>query len=79
MDREAGEGRIMETQDYTIEQAFSQLNEILAQLDGGSQSLEEAFASYARGMELIRLCNEKIDKVEKKCLVISESGEDHEL
>lgn len=65
--------------EYTLEEAFLKLNDILAELDGGSQSLEEAFASYARGMELVRLCNAKIDKVEKQCLVISEGRDEHEL
>ena len=66
-------------EEYTLESAFSKLNDIVKQLDSGTQSLEEAFASYAEGMEMIRLCNAKIDKVEKQCLVIRESGEDHEL
>lgn len=66
-------------EEYTLEAAFSKLNDIVRQLDSGTQSLEEAFASYAEGMEMIRLCNAKIDKVEKQCLVIRESGEDHEL
>ena len=66
-------------EEYTLEAAFSKLNDIVRQLDSGTQSLEEAFASYAEGMEMIRLCNAKIDKVEKQCRVIRESGEDHEL
>lgn len=70
---------LVSEQEYTLEQAFSRLNEILTELDSGKQSLEEAFASYAQGMEMVRLCNARIDKVEKQCLVISESGEDYEL
>ena len=66
-------------QELSLEEGFAQLNEILAELDGGGQSLEEAFASYAKGMEMVRLCNAKIDKVEKQCLVIREGGDDYEL
>jgi exodeoxyribonuclease VII small subunit len=72
-------GKKGEIQELTLEQAFLRLNEILAELDRGGQSLEDAFASYARGMEMVRLCNARIDKVEKQCLVISESGDDYEL
>lgn len=72
-------GQAAEIQELTLEQAFLRLNGILAELDGGGQSLEDAFAAYARGMEMVRLCNAKIDKVEKQCLVISESGDDYEL
>ncbi len=66
-------------QEEPLEVSFAKLNEVLGKLDSGTQTLEEAFASYAEGMELIRQCNAKIDKVEKQCLVIRESGEDHEL
>lgn len=65
--------------ELTLEEGFAQLNAILTELENGGQSLEEAFASYARGMEMVRLCNNKIDKVEKQCLVIRESGDDYEL
>lgn len=75
----AEEIRTAEPEDLTLEEAFARLNEILADLDGGSQSLEEAFGLYADGMEMVRLCNAKIDKVEKQCLVIQESGDDYEL
>lgn len=76
---EKAENIAVQAQEVTLEQAFLRLNDILAELDSGKQSLEEAFASYAQGMEMIRLCNAKIDKVEKQCLVISESGDDHEF
>ena len=66
-------------EEVTLEEAFTRLEEILTDLDGGNQSLEEAFALYADGMGLVRLCSAKIDKVEKQCLVIRESGDDYEL
>lgn len=43
-----------------MEEAFARLNDILGQLDAGGQSLEEAFHLYAEGMEMVRLCNEKL-------------------
>ena len=58
--------------DCTMEEAFARLN-------AGGQSLEEAFHLYAEGMEMVRLCNEKIDRVEKQCLIIDENGESHEF
>ena len=42
-------------------------------------SLEESFAEYQKGMELLRKCNEAIDKVEKKVLVLNEKGETDEF
>ena len=37
-------------------------------------TLEEAFAVYQKGMELLKYCNESIDKVEKKVLVLNGEG-----
>lgn len=63
----------------SLEEALEQLTGLLEILDGGHQTLEEAFASYQRGIELVRLCNSKIDKVEKQCRVITESGDEYDL
>jgi len=30
-------------------------------------------------MKLVKFCNEKIDNVEKKIIVLEENGEEHEL
>src|SRR5699024_12852005 len=38
----------------------------IAEMEDGSQSLEEALASFEAGIKLIKQCNKQIDKVEKK-------------
>ncbi len=68
-----------EPEEETLEESFSRLDQVLVKLDQGDLSLEDAFASYAEGMELVRRCSAKIDRVEKQCQVISENGEKHEL
>ena len=35
-------------------------------------SLEDSFALYKDGMELLKVCSDKIDKVEKQVLVLEE-------
>ena len=37
----------------------------------GDGSLEEAFADYEEGMKLVKSCNEKIEMIEKRILVLS--------
>ncbi len=59
----------------TIEESFTEINRIIAEMEDGSQSLEEALASFEAGIKLIKQCNKQIDKVEKKIQVLSESGE----
>ena len=34
-------------------------------------ALEDAFADYEEGMKLVKSCNEKIETIEKKILVLS--------
>lgn len=63
----------------TLEELFEQLDEIVEQLEETSNSLEDSFGLYHKGMELLKTCNDKIDKVEKKMLILDEDGEQHEL
>ncbi len=58
----------------SLELKFAQLEETLEKLEQDELSLEESFAAYAKGMELLKQCNEEIGKVEKKVLVLSEEG-----
>ncbi len=59
----------------SLEENFAQLEETIAQLEAEDISLEEAFAAYSQGMALLKSCNEQIDQVEKKVLVLSENQE----
>ena len=59
----------------TLEQMFEQLEEFIGKLEQEDISLEDSFKIYREGMKLIQTCNEKIDKVEKEVLKLSENGE----
>ena len=59
----------------TLEEAFDALDGIIDELQGGELTLEESFKKYEEGMKLVKNCNDSIDKVEKKLLVIN-GGED---
>jgi exodeoxyribonuclease VII small subunit len=56
----------------TFEQAQRELEKIVAQLEGGRASLEDALALWERGDELYRYCLERLDSAEGK---IEELGE----
>ena len=59
----------------SMEEAFQELDAILEKLEGKDISLEDSFKVYQEGMELLKYCNSKIDKVEKKMLQMDENGE----
>lgn len=61
-------------QEMTVEESFAELDRLVQQMESGNTSLEESFQLYAKGMQLLKNCNEKIDLVEKKMLQISEDG-----
>jgi exodeoxyribonuclease VII small subunit len=59
----------------TMEEAMKALDEMVQQLESREISLEDSFKVYQEGMELLKYCNSKIDKVEKKMLQMDENGE----
>ena len=58
----------------TLEDAFGRLDRMVEALESREISLEDSFRIYQEGMKLLRMCNEKIDQVEKKILVINGEG-----
>ena len=62
-------------EDLSLEEAFERIEETIGQLEEEEITLEESFQAYQKGMQLLKYCNEKIDKVEKQVLLINEEGE----
>ena len=63
-----------EEKQTTLEENFVKLQETVEKLESEEVSLEEAFLAYAEGMELLKKCNEQIDRVEKKVWKLSGDG-----
>ncbi len=61
-------------QELSLEEAFEQIENVITHLEQEEITLEESFKEYNRGMQLLKYCNETIDKVEKKVLQINEEG-----
>lgn len=68
-----------QSQEYTLEELFVQLESTITDMEKEDVSLEDSFQYYHRGMDLLKACSEKIDKVEKKMLVLDEEGDVHEF
>ena len=73
------ENEIQGEQTPSLEELFDNLEEVVDQLENEDVSLEESFRLYNEGMILLKKCNETIDTVEKKVLVLDENGETHEF
>ena len=57
-----------------IEDVFQELDVIAEKLESSDTSLEDSFRLYKKGMELLKYCSGKLDKVEKKMLQMDEDG-----
>ena len=68
-----------EKKETTLEEDFRHMEELLKDMEREDIGIEEAFSKYSEGMTLIKSCNEKIDRVEKKVLKIAEDGGLEEL
>lgn len=72
--KKTGQGN-EENKENSLEQNFAEIEEIIKNLESDEMDLDTSFALYESGMKKLKLCNEAIDKVEKKMLVLNEQGE----
>ena len=63
------DGRPLES--LTYEQAFTELETIIAALESDQHSLDEALALFERGQALARRCADLLDKAELKIQQLS--------
>lgn len=66
-------------EERTLEEVFSQLDTVIQDMEREDISLEESFRLYHEGMQMLKICNEKIDTVEKQMLILDEEGTEHEF
>ena len=71
MNREEMEKMTLEEGLKGVEDTLKQLNEDIP--------LEQSFALYKDGMELLKYCDEKLKSVEQQVLIMNEEGELNEF
>lgn len=76
MSKEQMDGVHEESDQVTLDQVFAELDQILDQMEE-ENSLEETFRMYHRGIDLLKNCSDKIDKIEKQIRVLDEEGNTH--
>lgn len=57
-----------------LEENFAEIEALLAELEREDITIEDAFAKYSKGIELLKQCDQSIDKVEKKVLKLMKDG-----
>ena len=61
-------------EERTLQEMLKTLDEQIRALESEDISLEDSFLVYEQGMKLIKECNDKIDRVEKKVLELNADG-----
>ena len=61
-------------EEMSLEEAFAALDGIVDILEEEDIPLEDSFAAYKKGMDLLKICNDRIDRVEKKVMVLNGEG-----
>lgn len=59
----------------SLEETFQELEAIIEKMQDREVTLEDSFSLYEQGIRKLKFCNEKIDSVEKKMLLLNEQGE----
>ena len=62
----------------TLEESFKKLEEIVNKMEQADISLEDSFALYNDGMKLLKNCNDSIDTVEKKLMILNAESNNKE-
>jgi len=57
-----------------FEKALEKLEKIVETLDSGELPLEKALEKFEEGMALSRLCEQKLEEIEKKITVLSRNA-----
>ncbi|MBE5894110.1 MAG: exodeoxyribonuclease VII small subunit [Lachnospiraceae bacterium] len=65
--------------DLSLENKLDILEETISKMEAEEISMEESFALYKQGVVMLKECNEEIDRIEKKVLLLNESGETNEF
>ncbi len=60
--------------ELSFEEAMSELQKIVADLENGTAPLDKSLELFERGVALVRLCNDKLDKAEQKVKMLTENG-----
>ncbi len=58
-------------EDLTFEEAYAELEKIVAGLEAGEEPLEKSMATFTRGQALVKRCAELLDKAELKVKQLS--------
>ena len=61
--------------DFNFEEALKKLEDEVKRLESGNMSLDESIASFEEAVKLVRICNEKLERAERKVALLTEMSD----
>lgn len=58
----------------TFEVALAELEQVVADMEGGKLPLEESLAAYQRGAELLRQCRSRLDDAQQQVRILEDGN-----
>lgn len=68
--RQSSQGDVRAAAEPSFEKALAELEKIVAQMESGNLSLEQALAAHQRGIQLARLCQERLEAAQQQVKVL---------
>ena len=65
--------------EQTLEEILKELDNVMDSLEKDDLTLEESFLLYHKGMDMLKICDDKIEAVEKQMKILDEEGVEHEF
>lgn len=59
----------------SLEEAITEVEAIIKQMEASDVSLEDSFKLYQKGIEQLKACNGMLDAVEKQMLIMGQNGD----
>ena len=56
--------------ELSFEKALAELERVVARMEGGNLSLEQALAAHKRGLELARFCQQRLEAAQQEVKVL---------
>lgn len=69
-----GGHKMAEDNNMKLEDMMEALEECVSKMENGDLSLEESFEVFKEGMNIVKKCNDSIDKVEKEVVKLMDDG-----
>jgi len=77
--KNAADAVAAKTETLDFEQALAELEQLVGELESGEQPLEQALASFERGVALTRRCQAALRAAEQKVEILSRDSAEAEL